>query len=197
MTRKPADRPLILGLGGTSRNGSSTERLLRVSLEAAEAAGARVEVIAGEGLDLPMYVPGNADRPANAKRLVDLFREMDGIVIASPSYHGSISGLLKNALDYTEDLRADERVYFEDRAVGCICCAGGWQGAGQTLAAIRAIAHALRGWPTPFGAMVNTSLPIFDENGGLIDEGVRSQLAIVGRQVVDFALRGRSGARAA
>lgn len=179
--------PLILGLGGTARSGSSTERLLRASLEAAESAGARTEIVAGDGLALPIYVPGSTDRDEKAKRLVDLFRRMDGIIIATPAYHGSLSGLVKNALDYTEDLRTDERIYFENCAVGCICCAGGWQAAGQTLTALRSIAHALRGWPTPFGAMVNSSLPIFDETGAVADETVQMQMQLVGRQVVEFA----------
>jgi FMN reductase len=179
--------PLILGLGGTARRGSSTERLLRASLAAAEQAGAQTEIVAGDDLEMPIYAPGTTDRDAKAQRLVDLFRRMDGIIIATPAYHGSLSGLVKNALDYTEDLRADERVYFDNCAVGCICCAGGWQAAGQTLTALRSIAHALRGWPTPFGAMVNSSLPIFGENGEVADESVAMQLQIVGRQVVEFA----------
>lgn len=180
-------RPLILGVGGTARNGSSTERVLRACLDFAVRDGAEVEVFTGEELLLPIYAPGSMERDANARRVVDLLRRMDGIVVASPAYHGSISGLVKNVLDYTEDLRSDERVYFDNCAVGCICCAGGWQAGGQTLAAMRAMAHALRGWPTPFGAMVNTSLPIFDEKGCLTDESVTNQLRMVGEQVVQFA----------
>ena len=118
-----------------------------------------------------------------------------GIIIASPSYHGSISGLLKNALDYTEDLSSDERVYFDGCAIGLIACAAGWQGAGQTLAALRAIAHSLRGWPTPLGAMLNTSSKLFDEQGSCLDLSAKFQLESVGRQVVQFA-RMRNASRA-
>jgi FMN reductase len=181
-------RPLVLGLGGTARDGSATERALRVSLASAEAAGAETEIFAGEDLLLPMYRPGSLERSGPSQRLIALFRRLDGIIIATPAYHGSLSGLVKNALDYSEDLRADARVYFDGCAVGCICCAAGWQAAGQTLAAMRAIAHALRGWPTPFGAMINTSLPVFDETGQLVDEATHIQLKLVGKQVAEFAL---------
>ncbi|SMG26332.1 NADPH-dependent FMN reductase [Paraburkholderia susongensis] len=180
-------RPLIVGVGGTLRPGSATERLLRVSLAAAEAAGADVEVIAGGALNLPIYTPGLTERAPAMQRVIDLYRRCDGLIIASPAYHGSVSGLIKNVLDYTEDLRGDARVYFDGCAIGCICCAAGWQAAGQTLTAMRSIAHALRGWPTPLGAMVNTSLPIFDVSGLLIDEAARMQLEIVGQQVTEFA----------
>lgn len=183
----PPRRPLILGVGGTLRPGSATERMLRLSLEAAREAGAATEILAGEALDLPAYAPGRADADRSARRLVELFRGCDGVVLASPAYHGSVSGLVKNALDYTEELRADPRVYLDGCAVGCICTAGGWQGGAQALAALRAIAHALRGWPTPLGAVVNTSLPIFDAHGKISDGGVVMQLRTVGAQVADFA----------
>ena len=180
-------RPFVLGVGGTTRDGSATERALRTSLAAAEVAGAETAIFSGADLaSLPMYCPGDLQRGEPAERLIRLFRRMDGIILATPAYHGSISGLVKNALDYAEDLRADARVYFDGCAVGCICCAAGWQAAGHTLVAMRTIAHALRGWPTPFGAMINTSLPVFEPSGGL-DESATLQLKLVGQQVAEFA----------
>jgi FMN reductase len=180
------DEPLIIGLGGTTRPGSSSEKALTICLRAAEREGARILMLAGPALDLPMYAPEKPERSDGAQRLIDAFRQCDGIVIASPSYHGTISGMLKNALDYTEDLSRDERVYFDGCAVGLIACAAGWQGAGHTLATLRAITHSLRGWPTPLGAMLNTSSALFDNAGECIDPSVRSQLEGVGRQVVQF-----------
>jgi FMN reductase len=183
-----ADRPpLIVGLGGTTRAGSSSERALKICLAAAQAMGADVEMVAGPALELPMYAPEKSERSPAALHLIDLFRRCDGLIIASPSYHGSISGLVKNALDYTEDLSRDKRVYFEGCAIGLIACAAGWQGAGQTLAALRSIAHALRGWPTPLGAMLNTTMAVFDDSGACIDLTAKFQLENIGQQVVQFA----------
>jgi FMN reductase len=71
--------------------------------------------------------------------------------------------------------------------VGCIAVAGGWQAAGQTLAALRAIAHALRGWPTPLGGMLNSSIQLFDESGSCLNLSDKFQLETVGQQVVEFA----------
>jgi FMN reductase len=180
-------RPFIVGIGGTPRPGSSTERALAVSLKAAEAAGAETLLLSGPNLVLPMYVPGDGERVGEARDLVAAFRRCNGVIIASPAYHGSISGLVKNALDYTEDLRTDDRVYLDGLAIGCIATAGGWQAAGQTLAALRAIAHALRGWPTPLGAMLNTATKMFDEEGNCLDLSSKFQLETVGWQVVEFA----------
>ncbi len=185
-------RPLIVAIGGTLRAGSSTERALQICLNEAEKAGARTELVRGVDLAMPHFNPEDPARTAEAKRLVDLIRECDGLIIGSPGYHGSISGLVKNALDYTEDLRSDKRVYLEDRAVGLVACGTGWQSIGSTLATLRSIVHALRGWPTPLGAGINTAVKTFDPDGRCLDEAVESQLRLVGQQVVRYAEAFRS-----
>jgi FMN reductase len=178
---------LILGIGGTPREGSLTQRAMEVALQAAQAQGARVQRICGADLLVPMYTLDPAERTEKSLALVQAMRECDGLIVASPAYHGSISGLIKNALDYTEDLRTDPRVYLDGIAVGLIACAGGWQAGAQTLATLRSIVHALRGWPTPLGASLNTSTGIFDAQGHCTDPVARAQLESVGQQVVEFA----------
>ncbi|MHC0055627.1 NADPH-dependent FMN reductase [Actibacterium sp. D379-3] len=183
------DRPLILGLGGSLRPQSTGQKALAHVLARAAERGARTELISGPALDLPLYSPDSAERSEAAARLVALMRDCDGVVICSPAYHGSISGLVKNAIDYTEDMSRDERVYFDGLPVGCIACGAGWQAAGQTLAALRAIAHALRGWPTPMGGMINSTQHVFDADGTCVDASVRFQLDTIADQVTEFALR--------
>lgn len=180
-------RPLIVGIGGTTRYGSTTERAMAVALESARASGAQILSISGSDLLVPMYTPNLKERDAKSSALVQAIRACDGLIIASPAYHGSVSGLIKNALDYTEDLRTDPRVYLDGMAVGLIACAGGWQAGVQTLAALRNIVHALRGWPTPLGASLNTSTGIFDESGHCVDLSSKMQLESIGKQVIEFA----------
>lgn len=180
-------RPLIVGIGGSTREGSTTEMALRVALNAARAKGAEAVFVGGRQLQFPMYEPDVTGRTGDAQRWVELVRGCGGLVVASPGYHGSVSGLVKNALDYLEDLRDDDRPYLDGRAVGCITCAFGWQAAGTTLVALRSIVHALRGWPTPLGAALNSALPLFDAGGDCVDASTRFQLDLIGHQVVEFA----------
>jgi FMN reductase len=180
------NEPLIIGIGGTTREGSSSEKALRIALESAKAMGAKTHLFSGEALDIPMYAPHLKHRSEKAIHLVEQLSLCDGLIISSPAYHGSISGLVKNALDYVEDLRQGERVYLDDVPLGLIGCGAGWQGATQALTHLRSIAHALRAWPTPMGAALNTSLPLFDDRGECIDASALSQLQLVGRQVVQF-----------
>jgi len=101
-----------------------------------------------------------------------------------------VSGLVKNALDYIEDLRDDSRPYLDGRAVGCVATASGWQSAVTTLTALRSIVHALRGWPTPLGVAVNSADVSFGD-AGCSSEQVALNLRTVGRQVAEFALARR------
>jgi len=189
--------PVVLAIGGSLRAGSTTERALSVSLRAAEAAGARVELVSGPELDLPLYDPTTSLRTPQAERLVKLIAEADGLLVGTPAYHGTVSGLVKNALDYVEDLRTAQRPYFTGRAVGCLAVGRGWQGPVSALNALRTTTHALRGWPTPLGVAVNTEVSPAAPGGGFADPHVTGQLALVGRQVVEFARMAGAPAAAA
>jgi len=184
--------PLVVGLGGTLREGSSTERALRYCLSAVERQGGRTKLYAGPDIDLPMYAPHNLDRTPKAAELVGALRDADAVIVASPGYHGAVSGLVKNALDYIEDLREDPRVYLDNTPWGCITCAYGWQAAVGTLGQLRVIGHALRAWPTPLGVPINSADPVWDESGELTDTTVRDQLDMLASQVLSFALDRRS-----
>lgn len=177
----------VVGIGGSLRIDSQSERALRIALSGAERAGARTTVISGADLVLPFYDPAEPVRSPAADRLVEQLRAADGVVLVSPGYHGTVSGLVKNALDYVEDLRDDTRSYLDGRAVGCVATARGWQAAVTTLTSLRSIVHALRGWPTPLGAAVNSAQVMFEADGACSDEQVTSTLRTIGLQVVEFA----------
>jgi len=180
-------RPFVVGIGGTLRNGSTSERALRVSLEAAAAIGATTRLFAGPGINFDPYDPAVPDRSPEARAMVDALRTADGVIVSSPGYHGSVSGLLKNAIDYTEDLRTDARPYLAERAVGIVVCADGIQAMGTTLNTLRSIMHALRAWPTPFGALVNSGAKPFTPEGQCRSTEVEQSLRLVAAQVVEFA----------
>jgi FMN reductase len=170
--------PLIVGLGGTMRFGSSNERALRIAIEHAGELGAETLLITGARLDLPTYDPAIGPNAA-ADYVIDAIERADGVILASPSYHGGMTGLLKNALDHLEALADRPRPYFRDRPVGLIATGDGWQGPNATLQTLRLAVHALQGWPTPLGIAHNVA-----------DEGVdsaRRQLHTMAEQVMDLA----------
>lgn len=182
---------LVVGIGGTTRPGSSSELAVRSVLAAAERRGARTLHFGGDFLaTLPHYAPERPERTDPQRKLVDAVRRADGLVIGSPGYHGGISGLVKNALDLLEDLRDDTRVYFDGRAVGLAVTAAGWQACGTTLTALRNVVHAMRGWPTPLGVTLNSGQgPLFAPDGTCLDPAAEAQLESLAGQVLQFAVR--------
>jgi FMN reductase len=143
------------------------------------AQGARTATIIGQQLDAPQ-LDFTAELTGPSARLIEAVRQADGVILASPSYHGGISGLLKNAIDHLELLREDDRPYLRDLPVGLIATGDGWQGPNSTLASMRQIVHALQGWPTPLGVAHNVT-----DGGGI--EPVRHHLELMASQVVRFA----------
>ncbi len=182
-----ARKPFIVGIGGTTRAGSSSEQALALALKYAAAAGAETLLYGGADMvQLPMYDPDPGSMTAAGERLVEILRKADGVVISSPCYHGGVSGLIKNTIDYIEEMRADPQVYLDGRSVGVMACGYGYQGPGPVLSQLRQTAHALRGWPTPLGVGVNSAVVKF-QNGECSDPGIAKQIEILGQQVTEFA----------
>jgi len=181
--------PLVIGIGGTTRPNSTSERTLAKALDAVAAQGCRTKLFGGVLLSsIPIYDPATAASSPGLQELLEGVRQADGVIIASPGYHGSVSGVIKNALDALEDLRSDARPYFEGRAVGCIITADGWQACGTALSSLRTIVHALRGWPTPLGLAFNPSAsPLFGDGGDFRDERDGRLITMLADQVVEFA----------
>lgn len=180
--------PVIVGFGGALSQDSQTERLLKTVLDEAAQLGARTRLFSGRDLAaLPHYDPVDPCRTPAQEAFLTAIREADGVVIATPTYHGGITGLVKNAIDLISDLRTDARPYLDGRPVGIVVTAGGGQGAGATLSGVRDIVHALRGWPTPIGVAVNNPV-IFDEQGQILSNSLKDAIRTQARQMVEFHL---------
>lgn len=173
----------LVVLSGSLSRGSASNRLADWCAQQC-APHIDATVFHGHQLEFPFYTPGRvATSPVD--RYLDALRAADGVVLISPAYHGSISGLLKNALDYINELSTDTRPYLHGRVFGCVAVAGGEQGAASTLAALRAIGHALRAWPTPLG--VGIARPPFTSEGLPADLTVSQQLPSMLDQVIEMS----------
>jgi FMN reductase len=175
----------IVAIGGSVRPRSSTELALRAVLDAAAARGAETTLFAGPDLALPSYEPGDLDE--RGRRMLDAVVAADAVVLGSPGYHGTVSGLVKNAIDHLEELRGGERCYLDGIPVGCVATAYGWQAAVNTMGTLRVLAHSLRAWPTPLGIALNmAATPVFAADGSVADPAVRESVEIMADQLMSF-----------
>lgn len=173
-------QPHIVALGGTSRPSSATGRALAMALEIAAARGACTTLLTGDAIAFPNFEPGSTGGEANVAAFLSALRSADGVIVGSPGYHGTFSGMVKNALDHVELMARDERPYFHDMPVGLIAVASGSQAAVSTLIGLRSVTHALRGWPTPLGVAINT------EGGTDAIDRAEGQIGIMIGQMLDF-----------
>ena len=183
-----ARRLTIVGLGGSLAKVSKSRAALSVALEGAEDAGAGTALLDLRELDLPMYNPDDDAPSEDAKRLIESCYGADGMLWSSPLYQGTISGALKNALDWLHVLGTRDPPYLHDTVIGLISAAGGTQGL-QAINTMEFASRALRAWAVPYVVPVPAAARVFDSDGQITDQSVEGQLRMLGGEVVRVAER--------
>ena len=183
MTHASSQAIQVAGICGSLRKGSFTRMALHVALAGAKEAGARTRL-----LDLSEYhlifCDGKEDEsgyPKDVFTLRENVRAAQGIILATPEYHGGYSGVLKNALD----LMGFEE--FEGKMLGLVGVSGGGMGAFGAMNNLRAVGRALHAWVIPEQASIPEAYKVFDASGTLKDSALEKRLKEVGRQVARFA----------
>ena len=178
---------IVVGLGGSIARTSRSRAALEVALEGAASAGAETRLLDLRELDLQMFNP--EDEPtAAAIELLDACHAADGMLWSSPMYQGTISGALKNALDWLRLLGDRDPPFLHDKVIGLISTAGGTQGL-QAINTMEFATRALRGWAVPYVVPVAMASRVFDQSGRIQDQAVEQQLRTLGAEVVRVAQR--------
>ena len=178
----------IVGLGGSLASNSKSRAALQTALEGSASAGANTQLLDIHELDLPMYNPEDDEPTAAAAMLIESCHAADGLLWSSPMYQGTISGALKNALDWLHLLRERDPPYLHDKVIGLISAAGGTQGL-QAINTMEFSVRALRGWAVPYVVPVASASRVFDRAGRIQDQAVARQLTMLGGEVVRVAKR--------
>ena len=170
----------VVGLCGSLRPASWTRVALRIALAGVQERGATAQLLDLRDYDLPFCAGEERDpnQPnSGVERLRQSVLEANGVILATPNYHGTPSGVLKNALDLMS-MRE-----FEGKVVGLVGVSGGRMGGASTLNTLRAIGRTLHAWVIPWEAWVYDAATAFGENGNLKDAGTEQRLKEVGRKV--------------
>ncbi len=161
---------------------NTTKMALEVALRGASEYRASTSLIALRDYELVFFGKVDEDDyPPDVFRLREKIKESHGIILGTPEYYGSLSGVLKNMFDL---MRPEE---FEGKIVGLIGVAGGHTGAINSLNAMRTIGRNLHCWVLPPEVSIADSKKVFDKDGTVTDAAIEERLLERGRQVVRFA----------
>ncbi len=154
----------IVGIGGSLRSESYTQMALNIAAQRVQALGSEVEILDLRQLQLP-FCDGGDEYPdyPDVQRLRDAVSSADGLILATPEYHGGVSGVLKNSLDLMSFTQ------LSDKVTGVISVLGG-QPNSNALNELRLIMRWVHGWVIPEQIAIGQVWKAFSPEGKLLDE---------------------------
>jgi chromate reductase len=184
-------QPTILAFAGSARRDSFNKKLIHIAVRGAEAAGAKVTLVDLAEYPMPLYdqdQEATSGMPENGRRLLDLFKKHDGLMISSPEYNSSITPLLKNTLDWVSRKNGADAALtaFQGKTAILMSASPGALGGMRGLVHLRAILGNIGVIVLPEQRAVSQAGDAFDEQGNLRDakvqtgvEGLGARLAAV------------------
>jgi FMN reductase len=169
----------IVGIGGSLRPNSYTQIALQVAAQRIEALGAEVEILDLRQLQLP-FCTGAKEYPEypDVQQLQNTVTRADGLILATPEYHGSVSGVIKNALDLMSFNELSGKV------TGLISVLGG-QSNSNALNDLRLIMRWVHGWVIPEQIAIGQAWGAFNPEGKLTDEKLSQRFDEFAQSLVD------------
>ncbi|MFZ0820988.1 MAG: NADPH-dependent FMN reductase [Candidatus Acidiferrales bacterium] len=166
----------VLGVSGSLRSHSRSSRALKLVLESAQIRGAETHLLDLRELDLPFYRPDREEASAAEDALGKDMEWADTIVLSSPDYHGSMSGAMKNFLDYNWEECAG-------KLFGYICSS---HEKGLTVMdQMRTVVRQCYGWSMPYGVSFDGDSD-FDKNGVVTNPRIEERFKMMARDLVTY-----------
>lgn len=169
----------IVGIGGSLRASSYSQIALEIAARRIEAIGAEVEVLDLRQMNLP-FCTGEDEYPdyPDVEKLRNAVEAADGLILSTPEYHGSLSGVLKNALD----LMGFEQ--FDNKVAGLISVLGG-QPNSNALNDLRVILRWVHAWVIPEQIAIGQVWKAFSPDGKVLDEKLSQRFDSFAQSLVD------------
>lgn len=170
----------IVGISGSMNPDSTTKKAVAIALQAAERAGAKTELIHLADWPLPVYDVRDDEStyPETVHRFIQKISDADALLIASPEYHGTLTGALKNAIDF---LAAR---HLREKPVAVMGIAASSLGAANTVNTLHLIMRNLHAWAIPNSPSIPNSSRAFGPDGKLIDARLHERVELLGQQLV-------------
>lgn len=167
----------IAALSGSMRSGSNTRKALEVALQGVKKLGAEITVLDLAELKLPPFDGDAALKDPRTLQFKEAIRAADGLIVATPVYHDSFAGMVKNAFD----LLYDELL---EKVAALVAVGGGRVGHGQALEHLRAVLRETGTWVIPRQVVIGSADKAFDAEGNPHEKEVETRLVALGQELV-------------
>lgn len=165
-----SNKPKVLALAGSTREGSYNKQLVKIAMQGALAAGSEVTFVDLRDYPMPLYdgdLEAKGGIPDTARQLRTLMSAQDGFLIASPEYNSSFSGHLKNAIDWVS--RPDNDVpplhAFKGKIAGIMSASPSPLGGLRGLVHLRDVLENIFVMVIPEQVTISSAPTAFDERG--------------------------------
>lgn len=167
--------PKLIGISGSLRRNSLNTKLLRAAGVQAGRLGAEFDLLDLQQLEIPMYDGDLEDAqglPRGVLALRDKMLACDGMLIACPEYNGSISGALKNAIDWATRPREGEPplACFKGKTAGLLAASPGRLGGVRGLGHVRTILSGIGMLVVPGDCGLPGADAVLGDDGTITDE---------------------------
>jgi NAD(P)H-dependent FMN reductase len=182
--------PRILAFAGSLRVESFNKKLVRIAADAVRAVGGEVTVVDLHDFPMPLYdgdIEAASGIPETGKKLKKMFVESQGLLISSPEYNSSITGVLKNTIDWVSRPAPGEPglVAFTGKVAGLVSASPGALGGLRGLVHLRSILGNIGVIVLPEQLAVSKAGDAFGPDGSLKDDKQKATLAKIAGRLVD------------
>jgi chromate reductase len=181
-------KPKILAFAGSTREASFNKSLVKIAAAGARAAGAEVTLLDLRDLALPLFdedLESSGGLPPGARKLKDLLLAHQGFLLSCPEYNSSISGVLKNAIDWASRPVPGEASLqcFDGKAAALMSASPGALGGLRGLVHVRAILGNIRVLLLPDQVCVSKAHEAFDSERKLKDSKQQAAVEALGSKL--------------
>jgi chromate reductase, NAD(P)H dehydrogenase (quinone) len=187
-------KPKILAFAGSTRTDSFNKKLVKIAADGAKDVGTDVTVIDLRDFAMPLY-DGDLEQkdglPQNARKLKDLMLSHQGFLISAPEYNSSISGVLKNTIDWTSRQSEGEEslACFKGKVAGIMSASPGGLGGLRGLVHVRAILENIGVLVIPEQTAISKAHEAFNTDGTLKDKKQEEQVKKIGASISKLLLK--------
>ena len=183
--------PKILAFSGSTRKDSFNQKLVRIAASGSREAGAEVTIVQLSDFPLPLFdqdFEATEGQPENAKRFKQLMVEHHGFLLASPEYNSSISGVLKNTIDWVSRPVEGEPplVAFAGKIATIMSASPGGLGGVRGLVHVRSILSNLGVIVLPAQTAVANAYEAFSPDGALKDQRKQAKVTELGKELANI-----------